>query len=526
MKKTIAFLLALALLVSLCACGSKTEVATGGEITLNGDEIYPIACEDELEYWSRTSTWTQDYQNFGDTPLGKEVAKQTGVKVKYMHPQEGQGTEQFNIMLASNELPDIVECDWTTSYPGGPEAAINEDVIYDLTDIIDKWSPAFKKTLESNEDWDKMSKTNSGKYFAYQFIRGDEILTVGAGLCVRGDWLKKAGLAVPETISEWEEALTVFKDKFGATKPIASNNTKTAFMGAFGVWSGFYVDDGVVKYGQYEDGYKDFLALYSDWYKKGLIDPDVMSSSGSSNLNSDMLNNKVGVAYAWAGSGIGRWLAAKDTPGMDPDFDVVAAPVPVMNKGEVPEFGFKDNPVIPVMATAISKNCKNVELAARFLDYGYTEKGNLLFNFGVEGESFNMVGDYPTYTEKITESGDLALALACYTRASSGGLMVQRKEYIEQYYQTQQQKDALEVFNKTNMTEHKMPPVTIDSAVSDEYSSLYASISTYVEEEFIKFLRGDRSLDTFDAYKKQLEDFGIKRVLEIQQQAYDAYLKR
>ena len=37
------------------------------------------------------------------------------------------------------------------------------------------------------------------------------------------------------------------------------------------------------------------------------------------------------------------------------------------------------------------KKCKNVELAARYLVYGFTEEGHNVYNFGVEGESYNWV---------------------------------------------------------------------------------------------------------------------------------------
>ena len=48
-------------------------------------------------------------RDFGDTPLGMKIKENTGVKVEFVHPEPGQGTEQFNLMLASGELPDIVE---------------------------------------------------------------------------------------------------------------------------------------------------------------------------------------------------------------------------------------------------------------------------------------------------------------------------------------------------------------------------------------------------------------------------------
>ena len=56
-------------------------------------------------------------------------------------------------------------------------------------------------------------------------------------------------------------------------------------------------------------------------------------------------------------------------------------------------------------SAAITTNCNNVALAARYLDYGYTEEGHILYNFGIEGESFNWVEkdgtQYPQFTDII-----------------------------------------------------------------------------------------------------------------------------
>ena len=80
------------------------------------------------------------------------------------------------------------------------------------------------------------------------------------------------------------------------------------------------------------------------------------------------------------------------------------------------------------MGVAITTSCKDVETAARLLDYAYSEEGHMLFNFGVEGESYTMVDGYPTYTDKILnnpEGWPLAQSLAAYIRGNYNGPFVQ-----------------------------------------------------------------------------------------------------
>ena len=98
-KKTALLLALLMLITTFAGCG-KGEVASiesnGAKVTLNGDAIYPVQCDDTLTFWfTGTAIWETKYQNFGETPLGKEVAKKSGVNIEYVHPSAGQGGEPF-----------------------------------------------------------------------------------------------------------------------------------------------------------------------------------------------------------------------------------------------------------------------------------------------------------------------------------------------------------------------------------------------------------------------------------------------
>ena len=81
--------------------------------------------------------------NLGDTPMYKELEKRTNVHVTFSHPPAGQETDQFNLMIASRDLPDIIEWSWV-SYPGGPEKAISDKIVVPLNDLIVKNSPNVK----------------------------------------------------------------------------------------------------------------------------------------------------------------------------------------------------------------------------------------------------------------------------------------------------------------------------------------------------------------------------------------------
>ena len=66
--------------------------------------------------------------------------------------------------------------------------------------------------------------------------------------------------------------------------------------------------------------------------------------------------------------------------------------------------------------------------------------------------------------------------------------------------------------------------MTLDE--NTEFSNLYVEIESFVQENNVKFIKGERSLDEYDAYRKTLEDMGINRCIELRQAALDRYNAR
>ena len=58
----------------------------------------------------------------GDAPFFKELMKRTGVEIEFIHPPAGEEASQLNLMVASGDLPDLIEYSFL-AYKGGPEKA-------------------------------------------------------------------------------------------------------------------------------------------------------------------------------------------------------------------------------------------------------------------------------------------------------------------------------------------------------------------------------------------------------------------
>ena len=73
------------------------------------------------------------------------MRKIVGVDIDWQEPASGQSAEQFNLIVATSDLPDIMYYSWATSYPGGPDAAIADGKIVALNDYIEEYAPNFSR---------------------------------------------------------------------------------------------------------------------------------------------------------------------------------------------------------------------------------------------------------------------------------------------------------------------------------------------------------------------------------------------
>jgi len=503
---------------------TKTEATT-----------YPINTDKKLTYWGEmTGNLVGVKATHAEVPFFQEWQKVTGVGLEFIAPPSGQAKEAMNMLLASGSLPDLIEYNFIGDFPGGPEKAIKDGYIIELNDLIDKYAPNLKKFLEENPDIDKMVKTDNGSYYVFPFIRYDEYNRVFQGPIVRKDWLDELGLPVPETIDDWTTMLRAFKEKKGASAPLAFNSKPRffndsgngAFSGAFGVNRGFYLDGDVIKFGPAEPGFKDYLNQLREWYGEGLLDKNVATADGKA-IDSNMATGATGASIGNAGGGIGRWQPLVEEN--DPNAVLVAAPYPVLNKGDKPKFGQMNHAYASEGTVAITSAAKDKELAVRMLDYGYSKEGGLFFNFGTEGVSYNMVGDYPTYTDLLMKNPDKlapAQAISMYARGSYNGPFIQDKRYAEQFFALDTQKEAVNVWKNTDAALHNLPPITPTPEESSDYATIMNDINTLVDEMTTKIIIGVEPIDAYDSYVEKMKSLKLDRAIEIQSAALKRFNSR
>lgn len=485
-----------------------------------------------LTYWVKLNgSVSSSVANLGETKWAQYVEEKTGIKLEFIHPTAGSEDEEFSVLVASGEYPDIIEHTWT-KYSGGASAAISDGVILNLNDIIGNKAPHLNAILKDHPDVDKMVKTQEGDYYCFPFLRGFETpnkTQFSSGMVIRKDILDKLGLEVPETIDEWDTVLRAFK-KDGIEVPFTTRKEwmREVWCPGFDNWGDFYVEDGVVKNGLMEDSRKAFLTKMNQWYEEGLIDRDYLVADKAS-CQTYFTTGKSAATYAPGGQGLGTFTQIMHDADPNITQKEIVSTVPVTSKkGKNAKFS-KMNQVFDGSGSSatITTQCKNADAAAWLLDWMYGPVGSMVNNFGIEGESYTMENGYPTYTDLITNNPEgltMERALALYTRVGQSGPLVQDEIYIEQYYYQDNQRSALDMWMKTDMGKYAYPPATISNEDSEKFSNIMSNIKTFSDEMESKFIAGTVSLDDWDSYVEQLKIFGIEDAVKMKQAAYDKYM--
>ena len=205
-------------------------------------------------------------------------------------------------------------------------------------------------------------------------------------------------------------------------------------------------------------------------------------------VDSNILNNKTGVFPTQAGSGIGKYLP--ELRAKDPNASLIGVKYPVLNRGEKPQFNSLLNPFDGVGA-CITTSCKNPSLAARFLNYGYTEKGRLTYNYGIEGVSYTIENDLPMMTDVVLKNPDglpIGQAWSVYARGVYPGPYFSEKRFLEIYYVYPEQTAALDAWTDNDMKKHLMPPVSPTPEESSEFAKIMSDVNSLVDEFTLKVI--------------------------------------
>lgn len=465
----------------------------------------------------------------------KLLQENCNVKLEVTAVGDSVVSEQFNLMVSSGDYTDIIS-DGVSHYSKGYDAAITDDIIIDLYDLAKEYAPNYLYYLDTDPALRAALITDNGCLPTVATIYKEAGCENG-GILVRGDWLKELGMETPETYDQLHDYVQACMEKYGA-QGITIGNVMADCRGDDSLYSygydlyagGYNVIDGNVVYSYLNDNYYDYLRMLADWYQDGT-------------LYSDFFNVQMGSTDKWFASGqcpVNTGTAANIATiesYADPSYSYELMPInaPKVSADDQLHFSWTDNfsRIKQQDSWAISTACQDPEGIMMMVNYLFSEAGQLMYNYGDEGHSFEYdENGKPQYTELITNNPDgISYKDACYIYASavaSGHLPSIMDVRAGYYYFGDEEWNVFDTFRTCDADgTYNLPTgVALNEEENQEYATLSSDITTYASTEIMKFILGQEELtpDTFETFRDTIISMGGNRMEELYQQAYERYL--
>ncbi|MCR5254897.1 MAG: extracellular solute-binding protein [Acetatifactor sp.] len=545
-KKISALLLASAMVVGLLSgCGSASDSSTSvaddstakssapaqteADENISANEVTLPLCEEKttlklfIPLDGNMATITSDYN---ENKFFQELEKRTNVHIEFMCPAIGEEPTAYNLMIASDELPDIIAHNGY-HYADGLDAAVDDGYYLDLTPYLDTYLSNYNKLRLKSDFFAKSTVTDKGRVVGFYQIFS-EPQPPYKGLQIRKDWLDDLGLDVPVTFDDWEEMLVAFRDKKNAYSPLSIgslgyNMDSNSMSAGYNVLNGFMNVNGTVKYGPIEDGWRKYLTKMNDWYNKKLIDPDFMTGGG---YMPDMSIITSGQCGAW--DSMYTMPALYEASSDDKNMQIIPVASPVENVGDEVHVRLADS-IIHAYCT-ISADSENAELAMKWLDYMCTEEGSLLANYGVEHESFEFDSNgKPQFTELVTNNPDGYSFAQCMTYYALPPSLIGGDYDWTRELSSVPEEDvvSMDVWGAVS-DDYNMPAgISYTSDEAKELGEIVNNINTYITEKTSQFITGVADINTeWDTYVNDIKAMNVDRAIEINQAALDRFNNR
>lgn len=429
MKKTIqklsAFLLCLALLCSLAACGgtadkestgsssSDSSASTESKESSSQKEDSPEAADQNYRFTIyRSSVWPTYPADGGEGyQILKDAMKAYGLPNIDWEVICVSGTEYYdklNVLAASESLPDLMDINQVTL-----TSFADQGLIMPLEDTLDQL-PAIKDLMRDSEIG---ACTYNGHLYAYPvgYLEGAINGPNTEGLVIRQDWLDTLKLQVPTTIDDLYTVMKAFKeqdpDGNGQADTFGYIGTKTTvfdeIFGAYGIQPNFWMEtpDGL-RMGSTLPATKDALATLAKWYEEGLIDPDIFTTDG--NLAQQKFSGSKGGVYEGSG-----FTGAPTQPEVAALLEITPeAALSAIPHVEGPDGVFGSQESAPGYGNikSISTSCQNPDVLIKMLNWSVDEDPNggfYLCSQGIEGQHFEINEDRTHITQLFDSFDDL-----------------------------------------------------------------------------------------------------------------------
>lgn len=594
MKKIVALLLALVMVVGmLAACNTNKPVETKPQETQGSNkpaetqpkETQPALDKTQpLEVEILISRHTEATNDATDVWFFKYLdwwLKEQGWTNVTLKPMQNAESEQLNLMLATDSLPDLIM---------GPGLSAANAVIYGTGEkMILDWTPYMNEEYMPNlmnrmrEDILNAITAPDGAVYALPYIKGVDSsyknpstdFGMSDRMFVHQAWLDKVGKEVPASLEELIDLLRAFKEvKLESGEEVVPLSNANKFLEKY-IWTGlgYYgssakftagmelaIKDGELWLPAYTEDYRYYVTLMNQLYTEGLISPDFFTMD---------TNTARGIMTAGRCGILCDYTLSKVPTGTQTEW----ISIPVFNLNGAETVAMTLTPTYTASTMWANADFECPELLALIADYLYSVEGQLMYQYGpmkgqedpvgiiTEGWWFDengkrtnqkvvdglyesvqiwsrcelrgsdYIGGTPT-TEEVyeylgLELPDKEVQILTYTDIITGE---QYPAYNRGNYDDETTPDGAWRAANIKTSANKCTKICLPEAFLNEDDALAASelkliLDEHFANETARFVTGQRPLSELDAYFEEMKTLGAEDYLAYYQEAYASYLE-
>ena len=522
-KRLIALLLALVLCVGvLAACGPQddptTEPSKGNESTgtvTEGPYVKPDLTGVKITYYAADD---KDVV-MEDTWLDSAIEKYLGLDLEIIEGADLAG------LYAAGKAPELL---YKNSYVQADINLAKDGAFINIYDYLDKM-PNVKKYLEdpaNAADVAKYTVSEGEMYFLPITTRGG--LASKYAFLYRKDIFDANNLKFPTNQDEFMATLKKLKEIYPDSMPFVMRSMTKNMQGAQAfsfLWGGTHVltgqfttiftldADGKYYLGTTSNAYKEMAQFFKDLTDQGLMHKSSMTID-TQTWYASMGNGASFITY----DKVDRLIDMNTTvKGLDPNGIVVAAAPfnfgTYAKTATVVTTSFGEQPTGYCYGIGETANKENV---MKYVDWLYSEEGQIFTNYGVENESYKVVDGKIEFIDSFLEAQGTLKKAGLWCPWLSGvtdfeAYRLSADEIIAA---------ALEVaapFEFKAPAQVKLSYNDVEKLVWDTYAT---SAYNYAMAEYSKFILGQRDFSTWDDLQKELETtYYLKQLLQIHESA-------
>lgn len=493
-----------ALMLGLAGCSA----GGGGEATGDGTE-FSYRIPDRFKNWLADDLWNEPLQ------------QGAGVTVNVVDGgPEKSHYQQLDLLLSSGDLEDATVATMSQAQVYGAQGAF-----LDLAPLIASDAPHLQAYIDAHPDFASLITDQNGKIFGLI----NEYPKIGPVSFYREDMMAAAGVtAPPASVEDFTKALEALKSTYGSDPtyyPLGGRDSFLNYPYAFAANDG--IDDAGTVHGIYKSGRgldihapgaRDMVAWYADLYARGLIDPEwVKGAITEEDWQTKMLTGKISVSNDFFTRP--QYFLANADMQASPGYSI--ATMPALSNGGQQMLVPANERYNADRVFVVNAKTQNSKAIVKFLDYLYSDEGQDIYHWGVEGQSYDEQNGEKQYTVSYAENADQEVGKKVWNFAQDR-LTYPAPVDDEAFYQWQGD------FTKTFAADYFSSDLQVQPVLKyspdqqQERSKLLASVQPLVDAEMVKFVTGDRPLSEWDGFLSEADAQGYSQITEIDQAALDA----